>query len=214
MSMLHPTETRRKMTKPDLKRAYQELYNPSAKTISVVTVPPLNFLMLDGAGDPNTAQAYSDAVQALYTLAYTLKFHLKKNGGAEYVVMPLEGLWWADDMTQFTTLKKEDWRWTMMLLQPDFITPALVQEAKHIAHKKKPLAALAEVRFETFEEGLAAQILYVGAYADEGPTIQRLHAHIHESGHELRGKHHEIYLGDPRKTAPAKLKTVIRQPMA
>ena len=201
------------MPKLDLKHEYKTLYNPSAKTFSVVTVPAFSFLMIDGQGDPNVSQSYSDAVQALYTLAYTLKFHLKKTGGADYGVMPLEGLWWVDDMSQFTTHDKAAWQWTMMLMQPDFISDALVQQARELAFKKKPLAALERIRFETFEEGLSAQILYYGAYADEGPTIAKLHTFIHESGHELRGKHHEIYLGDPRKTAPAKLKTVIRQPM-
>ncbi len=202
------------MPKLDLKREYKNLYNPSAKTFSVVNVPALSFLMIDGQGDPNVSQAYSDAVQALYALAYTLKFHVKKTGGADFAVMPLEGLWWVDDMSQFNTRDKAAWQWTMMLAQPAFISDALVQEAKQLAFKKKPLAALERIRPETFEEGLSAQILYYGAYADEGPTIAKLHAFIHESGHALRGKHHEIYLGDPRKTAPAKLKTVIRQPMS
>lgn len=201
------------MEKLDLKREHKELYNPSAKAISVVKVPAMNFLMVDGAGDPNVAQAYKDAVEALYAVSYALKFKIKREQDVDYVVMPLEGLWWVDDMSQFTVLDKAAWKWTMMIMQPKFVTAKMVQHAIEQVAKKKELAALSRVRFGKFTEGLAAQILYFGAYVDEGPTIQKIHQHIHDTGHHLHGKHHEIYLGDPRKTAPAKLKTVIRQPM-
>lgn len=201
------------MEKLDLKREYKEFYNPSAKTISVVNVPAMNFLMVDGAGDPNVAQAYKDAVEALYAVSYALKFKIKRAQSVDYVVMPLEGLWWVDDMSKFTVLDKAAWKWTMMIMQPEPVTTKLTRQAMDEVAKKKELAALSHVRFEKFTEGRAAQILYFGAYADEGPTIQKIHAHIHSTGHQLHGKHHEIYLGDPRKTAPAKLKTVIRQPM-
>lgn len=201
------------MEKLDLKREYKEFYNPSAKTISVVNVPAMNFLMVDGAGDPNVAQAYKEAVEALYAVSYALKFKIKRAQSVDYVVMPLEGLWWVDDMSKFTVLDKAAWKWTMMILQPEPVTTKLTRQAVDEVAKKKELAALSHVRFEKFTEGRAAQILYFGAYADEGPTIQKIHAHIHSTGHQLHGKHHEIYLGDPRKTAPSKLKTVIRQPM-
>lgn len=201
------------MTKLDLKRELKDLYNPSSKEISVVNVPAMNFLMVDGAGDPNVAQAYKDAVEALYAVSYALKFKSKKEQSVDYVVMPLEGLWWMDDMTQFSTANKAAWLWTMMIMQPKAVTAKMVQQVVAEVAKKKELAALSRVRFENYAEGLAAQILYFGAYADEGPTIQKIHQHILTTGHQLHGKHHEIYLGDPRKTAPAKLKTVIRQPM-
>lgn len=201
------------MTKLDLKRELKDLYNPSSKDISVVNVPAMNFLMIDGTGDPNVAQAYKDALEALYAVSYTLKFKIKQEQNVDYVVMPLEGLWWMDDMTQFSVENKAAWLWTMMIMQPKFVTTKMVEQVVGEVKKKKQLAALSHVRLEKFAEGLAAQILYFGAYADEGPTIQKIHQHIRTTGHQLHGKHHEIYLGDPRKTAPAKLKTVIRQPM-
>lgn len=201
------------MAKIDLKRELQNFYLPSAKEISVINVPAMNFLMIDGAGDPNVAQAYKDAVEALYAVSYALKFKIKRAQNMDYVVMPLEGLWWVDDMSKFIGLPKSEWKWTMMIMQPKFVTAKMARQVMDEVSKKKELAALSRARFEKFTEGRAAQILYFGAYADEGPTIQKIHAHIHSTGHQLHGKHHEIYLGDPRKTAPAKLKTVIRQPM-
>jgi hypothetical protein len=200
----------------DLRKQFKHLYQPSAKKFSVVDVPPLNFLMIDGTGNPNTSQAYRDAVEALYGLSYTLKFGVKQGKYGQqpydYPVMALEGLWWMDDMREFSITRKDDWKWTMMMLQPDIITPDQVELARADLIKKN-LVAAPRIRFESYHEGLSAQIMYFGPYADEGPTIQRLHEFIHESGHQLRGKHHEIYLGDPRRTAPEKLKTVIRQPM-
>jgi hypothetical protein len=204
------------MPKLDLKKDLKALYNPSAKAISVVDVPPLTFLMLDGHGDPNTAPAYVEAVQALYALAYALKFRVKHaDPAADFAVMPLEGLWWAADQSAFTAGRKDTWDWTMLILQPAAVTPALFAETLAEVREKKPdLPALARARLETYREGPAAQIKYFGAYADEGPTIANLHAFIADQGHTLTGKHHEIYLGDPRRTAPAKLATVIRQPFA
>ena len=205
------------MPKIDLRKQLKQLYQPSAKEVSVVDVPPMNFLMIDGTGNPNTSQAYQAAIEALYGLSYTLKVGLKfgKYGGKkyDYGVMALEGLWWAGDMAAFSQARKDDWHWTAMIMQPDFITPAMVDAAREeLQHKKDP-AALPRVRFESYCEGLSAQILYTGPFADEGPTIQRIHQFIADSGHQLRGKHHEIYLSDPSRTKPDKLKTVIRQPM-
>jgi hypothetical protein len=202
--------------KLDLKRKYRQLYNPSPKQVAVVDVPALNFLMVDGEGNPNTSHAYQDAVGALYSVAYSLKFMLKKASGdaaVDYPVMALEGLWWVDDMTRFSVLYKEDWKWTMMIMQPEFITPEQVAEAMAQAARKKDLPALPLVRFETYAEGLSAQIMHLGPYADEGPAMQRLHGFIEESGYKTNGKHHEIYLSDARKTAPARMKTVLRQPI-
>jgi len=200
-------------TKIDLKKELKHLYNPSAKQVSVVEVPEMNFLMIDGTGDPNTSQAYQDAVEALYSIAYALKFMVKKGKSAvDYAVMPLEGLWWVDDMTRFSMNDKDAWKWTSMIMQPEFITAGLFQEALRQVKKKKDLPALSGMRFESFYEGQAAQILYFGPYSDEGPTIERIHRFIVEQARRLRGRHHEIYLSDPRRTAPAKLKTIIRQP--
>ncbi len=202
------------MTKIDLRKELKHLYNPSAKQVSLVDVPPLRFLMLDGRGDPNTAPEYAQAVQALYSLAYGLKFKVKKGPvGVDFAVMPLEGLWWVEDMSQFSLQDKQAWLWTMMILQPDFVTPELFAETRAEVEKKKGLPALSGVRLESYHEGPAAQVMHIGPYADEEPTIARLHAFIHEQGYRLRGKHHEIYLQDPSRTAPDKLQTVIRQPI-
>ena len=200
-------------TKIDLRKELKHLYNPSSKQIAIVDVPEMNFLMIDGQGDPNTSQAYQDAVEALYSVAYTLKFMVKKGESAvDYAVMPLEGLWWVEDMTQFSVNDKDAWKWTSMIMQPEYVTEELLQEALKQVGKKKDLPALSGMRFESFREGQAAQILYFGPYSDEGPTIERIHRFIVEQGRRLLGRHHEIYLSDPRRTAPAKLKTVIRQP--
>jgi len=202
------------MKKLDLKKQWKQLYGAKAGTIAAVDVPPLAYLMVDGQGDPNTSQAFQEAVEALYALSYTLKFALKKGPRAiDYGVMPLEGLWWADDPRVFHAADKSAWKWTAMIAQPEFITRAEVNAAIAEVRKKKNPAALDRARFETLTEGAAAQILYVGPFSAEGPTIQRMHDFIHAAGKELRGKHHEIYLSDPRRTAPEKLKTILRQPM-
>lgn len=177
-------------------------------------MPRMNFLMIDGEGDPNTSAAYQAAVEALFSLSYTIKFMVKKGElGIDYVVMPLEGLWWADDMSVFTTGDKSSWKWTMMIMQPDFVTKAIVQHAKEEVRRKKKSAALDDVRFEVFEEGLCAQILHVGPFSEEGSTIEKLHQYIADAGRELTGKHHEIYLSDVRRTQPSRWRTIIRQPM-
>ncbi len=204
------------MPKIDLRKQLKHLYNPPKNKFTVVDVPAMNFLMIDGEGDPNTSKDFQAAMEALYSMSYTLKFALKfgKYGGKkyDYSVMAPEGLWWVDDMTQFSTEAKGMWKWTVMIMQPDFITRSMFTAArKEVAEKRNP-AALSKVRFAKYKEGSSAQIMYIGKFADEGPTIQRLHEFIKESGHQLRGKHHEIYMSDPRRTAPEKLKTVIRQP--
>jgi hypothetical protein len=202
------------MSKIDYKKELKHLYQPSAKKFQVVDVPPMNFLMIDGHGDPNTAQEYQDAVEALYGVAYKLKFISKKESGKDYVVPPLEGLWWAGDMETFTAQRdKSAWDWTMMIMQPEWITPAMVEEAVAQVEKAKGLPALSRLRLETYLEGLAVQIMHIGSYNDEGPTIARMHTFAAENGYTLAGKHHEIYLSDPRRVAPEKLKTVLRQPV-
>jgi hypothetical protein len=203
------------MPKVDFKRELKHLYNPSKKEFTVVDVPPMSFLMVDGHGDPNTAQEYQDAVEALYGVAYKLKFTSKKELGKDYVVPPLEGLWWAEDMGAFTTMRdKSAWDWTMMIMQPEWVTQEMVGEAVKQVERGKDLPALSKIRLETYHEGLSVQIMHVGSYDDEGPTIARMHHEfMPENGYEPAGKHHEIYLSDPRKVAPEKLKTVLRQPI-
>ena len=201
------------MTKIDLKKELKHLYRPSARKFAVVDVPPMQFLMIDGQGDPNTAQAYADALETLYAVAYTIKFASKKQLQRDFTVMPLEGLWWAEEMAEFSQENKDNWLWTAMIMQPDWIDAEMVAAAKETAGRKKGLPALPKLRFEVYNEGLSVQIMHIGPYADEGPTIARLHAFIKEQGYRPAGKHHEIYLSDPRRTAPEKLKTVIRQPV-
>lgn len=202
------------MEKVDLKRELKHLYHPSAKHVERVDVPAMNLLMLDGRGDPNSSEAYAHAVEALFALSYTIKFAVKKGPiGIDYGVMPLEGLWWADDMSDFATGERSGWQWTMMIMQPEFVTGEIVEEAIDVVRVKKNPPALPGIRFETYAEGDAAQIMHVGPFANEGPTIKRVHDFIEQSGRELTGKHHEIYLTDIRKADPAKWKTVIRQPM-
>jgi hypothetical protein len=205
------------MPKLDLMREMKQLYSPPRDRFVVVDVPPLNYLMIDGHGDPNTAREYAEALEALYSLAYTLKFQIKRESGGEvdFGVMPLEGLWWTEDMAAFTAERKDEWSWTAMILQPDVVMPEAVERARAEAARKKALPALGKARLELYHEGLSAQITHIGPYSAEGPTIQRLHAEfLPANGYAPAGKHHEIYLSDPRRTAPEKLKTVIRQPIA
>jgi hypothetical protein len=197
----------------DYKKELKHLYAPSAKQPVLVEVPPLHYLMIDGQGDPNRAPAYAAAVETLYALAYTLKFMIKREQGVDYVVMPLEGLWWGEGIDWNDSSQRAGWQWTMMIMQPPNVTAALFEQALIQTRKKKPGLVLDGVRFERYDEGRAGQIMHIGPYAIEGPTVARLHAFIEQQNHALRGKHHEIYLGDPRKTAPEKLRTVIRQPV-
>jgi hypothetical protein len=200
------------MDKIDLKKELKNLYNPSAKEVTVINVPAMNFLLINGEGAPTSPQ-YSEAVEALFRVAYTLKFTIKKSKGIDYAVMPLEGLWWVDDMNKFSADRKEEWKWTAMIMQPEYVSADEVKVAVEQVKKKKNPTALPKVRFESFKEGTAAQIMYVGPFSAEGTTITKIHAYIQNSGHILSGKHHEIYLNNPSTTAPEKLKTIIRQPM-
>ena len=201
------------MPRIDLRKQYKEFYQPPKGQFTIADVPTMNFVMIDGAGDPNTSTDYRDAVEALYSLVYTLKFMLKKQSDQDFTVLPLEGLWWADDMQDFAKQPKDTWKWTMMIAQPDFASRSDYARARELAVAKKPLPALERTRWERFREGLCAQITYIGPYAEEGPTIASMHAFIDENGYRLAGKHHEIYMSDPRRAAPEKLKTVIRQPI-
>ncbi|MCB0283912.1 MAG: GyrI-like domain-containing protein [Calditrichaeota bacterium] len=201
------------MEKIDFKKQYKNLFNPSSKEFSLADVPESLFLMVDGQGDPNTSQSYKDAIQALYPVAYKLKFASKENPGKDYTVAPLEGLWWADDMAAFTNNDRDEWKWTLMIMQPEWISEKMFRDARN-AVLKKDLPALDKIRFERFREGLSVQIMHIGSYADEAPVIERLHKEwLPQNGYIENGKHHEIYLSDPRKVAPEKLKTILRQPV-
>jgi hypothetical protein len=201
----------------DLVKQHKQLYAPSANHPAIVEVPEFAFLMVDGRGDPNASEAYEQALQALYSAAYTLKFALKKADlERDFKVAPLEGLWWAGDAAPTMAELQRDrdsWNWTMMIAVPDVVTPDEVAAAVETAARKRELPAAPLLRLERFEEGLAAQIMHVGPYAEEAPTIARLHEWVAAQGYALRGRHHEIYLGDPRRTAPERLKTVLRHPV-
>ena len=206
------------MTKVDLKKENNEIYNPSTKEPSMVNVPEMKFLMIDGEGDPNTSQEYKDAMEVLFPVSYKVKFISKKEKSKDYVVMPLEGLWWVDNMEDFSIEDKSSWKWTAMMRQPDFISKRMIMDAIDEVEKKKNPAALSKIRFESLNEGLSAQIMHIGPFSEEGPTVAKLHAFIEEKGYEFDGtchgeKHHEIYISDMRRTKPERLKTIIRQPV-
>jgi hypothetical protein len=201
-------------TKVDFKRELRELYS-AKRDPTFVEVPELQFAMVDGHGDPNEAAEYAEAVQALFSVSYTARFALKRApDGLDYGVMPLEGLWWAKDMSAFTTGDRSSWDWTMMIMQPAQVTREVFDHACAAASRKNSVPAIELLRLGPFSEGRSAQLLHVGPYATEGPTIQRLHAFIADQGCEPVGKHHEIYLNDPSRTAPEKLRTIIRQPVS
>jgi hypothetical protein len=204
---------RSQMPKIDLRKHLKPFYSPSAKSFQVLEIPPLQYLMLDGHGDPNTSVQFQDATQSLYSLSYTMKFHLNKTQGLDYTVMGLEGLWYMPDMARFSMATKAEWDWTLMILQPDFITPDLVEEAKSQAAAKGKAPLASQVRLEQLKEGSCVQILYLGAYDQEVETIARMHAVICDKGYALAGKHHEIYLSDARRVAPEKNRTILRQPI-
>lgn len=199
--------------KVDLKKS--DPYLARAGRFRILDVPPQRYLMIDGEGDPNTA-VFAEAVEALFPLAYAIKFASKRELGRDYVVMPLEGLWWADDMAAFTTARdKSAWSWTLLILQPDWIDDALVDAARATVEKKGAPPRLGDIRFETLEEGRCVQTLHVGPFDAEGPVLARLHDEfIPANGLTMTGAHHEIYLSDLRRTAPEKLRTILRQPVA
>jgi hypothetical protein len=216
------------MTKIDFKKEFKSLYSPSRIEFQVVEVPPMQYLMIDGKGDPNTAKEYQDAIEALYALAYKLKFMSKKALERDYVVPPLEGLWDSPEMVfsltgvededvwveKFKASNRDSWQWTMMIMQPEWITSEMFEETHEQVRQGKNPVSLDRMRFERYEEGLCVQILHVGPYAEEAPVLANLHTkYLPENGYTEAGKHHEIYLSDPRKTAPEKLKTVLRQPV-
>jgi hypothetical protein len=208
----------------DLKKQFKHLYQPSAKKVEVVQVPPLQFAMIDGAiekgSEPGKSTSFAEATQALYGISYTLKFMLKKRktDAIDYPVMALEGLWWVEDGF-FDITVKDNWFYTLMIMQPDVITRQLFDEGLAQVRKKRgDSPALSQVRLVNFEEGLCMQTMHIGPYATEPATVDRMRLFATENGYQdcvgpLGGRHHEIYLGDPRKADPAKLKTVLRHPI-
>lgn len=202
------------MATVDLKKVYKEHYSAEAGTPVLVDVPARPYLMIDGAGDPNTVDAYREALEAIYPLAYGLRAAIKVRTGDAYAVMPLEGLWWVPNKERFSLDDRSDWLWTAMICLPDAVTDAMAEEVLPAVTAKKHLAAGTKARVEHFGDGTAAQVLHIGPYANEAPTIAALHRYIADHGYAFAGKHHEIYLSDPRKGDPAKLRTIIRQPIA
>jgi hypothetical protein len=203
-----------KIKKIDYKKEYKNLYKPSAKKCEIVDVPEFQFLMIDGKGNPNISQEYKNAVEALFSVSYTLKFMIKKSKKEiDYAVMPMQGLWWAEDMKAFNQGRKDEWLWTMMIMQPDFITEDDINSAIEAAKRKKDLPLIDKLYFKKLKEGKAAQVMHIGPFSEEGSTIEKLHSFIEESGYDRTGNHHEIYLSDIRKAAPSKWKTVLRQPI-
>ncbi|WP_235566852.1 GyrI-like domain-containing protein [Microbacterium sp. Root180] len=200
--------------KADLKKELASYSAPHGR-FEVIDVPPRRYLMVDGRGDPNSSAAYADAVSALYGVAYKLKFQSKVDLGRDYVVMPLEGLWWSDDMASFTTARdKSQWSWTMMILVPDWTEGAHVDAARAVVASKEGTAAVDALRFEELAEGRCVQTLHVGSYDEEAPVLDEMHHRfIPGAGLRMRGLHHEIYLADPRRTAPERLRTILRQPV-
>lgn len=202
------------MEKFDAKAVYKALYAPSAKEFTQVDVPEMRYLAIDGAGDPNTAPAYAEAIQSLYAVAYTLKFTAKKSLGRDFAVGPLEGLWRADDPSAFASGDKGAWKWTMLIPLPEWVTADMVKQAAQEAFEKKRIEAIKAIRLMTFTEGPSIQILHIGTYDDEAPVLRRLHhEYMPDHGLTFSGDHHEIYLSDPRRTSPDKLKTILRQPV-
>ena len=204
------------MTQPkaDLKKTLDS-YRAKHHEFRIVDVPPLQYLMLDGHGDPNTSPQFADALAVLYPLAYTLKFASKRELDRDYVVMPLEGLWWSPDMDTFTVARdKSRWNWTLLMLVPDWITPAMFDVAVTKVAASDVPAVVAEVRLETLAEGRCVQTLHIGSYDDEAGILDRMHHEfIPGAGLTMRGTHHEIYLSDARKVDPSKLRTILRQPV-
>jgi hypothetical protein len=200
--------------KVDLKRTL-DAYRAERGRIRVLDVPDTRYLMLDGRGDPNTSPAFAEAVQALYPVAYAMKSASRTELGRDYVVPPLEGLWWADDMASFTAARdKSRWDWTLMLLVPDWLgDDAFGAATERVAAKRHP-ARLDDVRLETLSEGRCVQTLHVGTFDAEAEVLAHLHDEfIPAAGLRMTGKHHEIYLSDLRRVAPEKQRTILRQPV-
>lgn len=199
------------MNKLDLKKSFKDCYT-GKKSVKFVEVPAINYICVQGKGDPNSCQEYKDAMETLYGMAYTIKFMCKAEGD-DFVVMPLEGHWWSDPPEKFSEENKDDWLWEAMIALPDFVDKETFELARAQLKKKKNPASINKAELKIIEDGLSAQILYTGPYSEEGPYIDEMHKYIEEKGYRLRGKHREIYLSSPQRVAPEKLKTIIRHPI-
>ncbi|WP_209347083.1 GyrI-like domain-containing protein [Pontixanthobacter sp. CEM42] len=200
--------------KVDFKKSMKGVFSASSTEFEEVTLSKFNFLMVDGQGAPGTSQAYLDALGILYPAAYGIKFYSKLQLKRDYVVPPLEGLWWSDNLDAFTENRRDEWRWTMMIMLPDWISADHYGEAMDTVQRKKSDLDFTDLRMDSLEEGRSLQKLHIGSYADEAPVLKHLHDELMPSqGLTFNGHHHEIYLGDPRKVAPEKLRTILRQPV-
>ena len=202
------------MKRVDFKKELKNLYSASSKNVCLVEVPKMNYLMIEGIGNPNTSTEYKEAIEALFTLAYAIKFLIRKGElQYDYGVMPLECLWWVDDMNKFDVNKKDDWKWMAMIMHPNMVNKEIVEMGIEQVKRKKNPNALHKIKFDSYHEGKAAQIMHIGPFTEEGPTIQKVHNFIAENNYSIKGKHHEIYLSDIRRASPEKWKTIIRQPI-
>lgn len=199
--------------KIDYKKELKEFYKPPKNRVVFVDVPLMNYIMVDGKGNPNNSKEFQEAMETLFPVAYGIKFRIKKEQGVDFGVMPPEGLWWSDNMDDLLNGNKDNWQWTVMIMQPDVVSEEIYHEVVKEVTEKKSLAMIDKIRFEAYDEGLSAQIMHVGSYDSEHENIMKIHNAIKEGGYELRGKHHEIYLKDFRRTKPENLLTVVRQPM-
>lgn len=200
------------MNKIDFKQSLKALYRPSAQSFSVVNVPEMTYVKVDGAGNPGNDE-YTQACSWLYAISYCLKFESKGKLSKDYVVPPLEGLWWADDMSAFVDNRREEWKWTLMIMQPEWISAAMIEHCEDKTAKKLGVPP-DSLRHEALAEGLCVQITHIGPYSDEGPVLKKLHEEfMPKHDYEFNGHHHEIYISDPRRCAPEKMKTVLRQPV-
>jgi hypothetical protein len=199
------------VVKLELRKTMKELYNPPKGEAVLVELPPLKYIMVDGDGEPG-GESFQQAMTVLYNIAYTMKFRSKRLLKKDYDMMAPEGLWWMKGKIDMN--KRDKWLWTLMILVPDFVTPKMFSEAVAEVRAKKNPPGLERARLETLDEGTSVQIMHVGPYATEPKSIAKIDAYAEEHGYKMVGKHHEIYLGDPRRAAPSKLRTVIRHPVA
>jgi len=201
------------MSKIDFKKEFKELYSSKKDKVSFIDVPKLKYLSIEGKGDPNTAQEYQDAIETLMSVSFKTKFIMKKEYDKDYVVMPLEGLWYADNMDDFVTDNKSNWKWNSLIMQPDFIKKEHINQAIDDAIQKKDLNSIKKLKFIKLNEGLSAQIMHIGPFSNESSTVEKLHNSIKDNDYSFNGLHHEIYLSDIRRSKPEKLRTIIRQPI-
>jgi hypothetical protein len=204
------------MEKIDFKKTLKDLYLPSQNDFTIVNVPTMNFLTIIGKGNPNNSEEFQEAVEALYAVSYSIKMSPKKGtapkGYFEYVVPPLEGLWWISG-EEFNLTEKDRFEWKIMIMQPEFVNNEIVKSAIESSKRNKDNPSIDKIKFESYDEGLSVQIMHVGSYNEEKKTIKKMKEFIKDKNLTENGLHHEIYLSDPRKISPDSLKTVLRQPV-